>query len=169
MSAFREIPVKDITDNPFKLIGEDWGLVAVKNNDGCNMMTVAWGGVGIMWRKPAAFTFIRPQRFSFPLLENEEYFTICFFDESQREALRLCGTKSGRDTDKVKETGLTPVYDEKAPYFKEARLVLVCKKMYAQFLNEESVIDGETVLKNYDNDYHKMYISEIVKVLENEA
>ena len=170
MTAFKEIPVSKITDNPFELIGQDWGLVAAKAPDGCNMMTVSWGGVGIMWNKPVAMTFIRPQRFSFGLLENEEYFTLSFYDEKYRDALKLCGSKSGRDTDKVKETGLTPVYDEAAPYFEEARLVLVCRKLYGQFLNKESVIDGETVLKNYgSDDYHKMYISEIVKVLKNEA
>ncbi|MEE3333010.1 MAG: flavin reductase family protein [Ruminococcus sp.] len=168
MSAFKEISVNEIKDNPFKLIGSDWGLVAAKDGEKCNMMTVSWGGVGIMWNKPVAFTFIRPQRYSFGLLENEEYFTISFFDENYRKALSFCGSKSGRDYDKAKETGLTPLYDEKAPYFKEARLVLVCRKMYAQFLNEESVVDADTVLKNYDNDYHKMYISEIVKVLKNE-
>lgn len=166
MSAFREISVNELKDNPFTLIGKDWALVTAKNGDGCNTMTASWGGVGIMWNKPVAFTFIRPQRFTFGLIENEEYFTLSFYGEEYRKALQFCGTKSGRDCDKAKECNLTPVYDEKAPYFEEARLVLVCRKLYAQDLNEQSIIAADEVAKNYSgDDYHKMYISEIEKVL----
>lgn len=169
MAKFREIPVNNITQNPFKLIGEDWGLVSAAKDDGCNMMTISWGGVGIMWNKPVAFTFIRPQRYTFSLLENEEYFALSFFDEKYRDALSFCGSKSGRDFDKVKETGLTALYDEKAPYFEEARLVLICRKLYGQALGGEHITDPDSVLKFYNgDDYHKMYISEIVKVLKNE-
>ena len=70
---------------------------------------------------------------------------------------------------KAKETGLTTVFTEDGvPYFEEAKLVLVCKKMYAQDLNGESVIDNEAVDKWYNDDYHKMFISEITQVLVKE-
>lgn len=166
MPDFKEISPSEIASNPFDLIGKDWALIAVNNGDKVNMMTASWGGVGIMWNKPVAFTFIRPQRFSFGLLENEDYCSLSFFDESFRDALTFCGTKSGRDFDKVSETGLTVSYENDVPYFEEAKLVLICRKMYTQFLNEQSIIDVETVSKQYTaGDYHKMYINEIVKVL----
>lgn len=167
MSDFKEISPSEIKNNPFDLIGKDWALVTAKNKNSCNTMTASWGGVGIMWNRPVAFTFIRPQRFTFGLIENEEYFTLSFYGEEYRKALNFCGTKSGRDFDKAKECGFTPVYDEKAPYFAEAELVLVCKKLYAQDLNEESAVEKDIVLPNYNgDDYHRMYISEIVKVLK---
>lgn len=167
MSRFKEIDVSEIKNNPFDLIGKDWALVTAKNGSSCNTMTASWGGVGIMWNKPVAFTFIRPQRFTFELIEKEDYFSLSFYKEDYRNALKFCGTKSGRDYDKAKECNFTPVYDEKAPYFAEAELVLICKKLYAQDLNEESAVDKDTVLSNYNkDDYHKMYISEIVKVLK---
>ncbi len=167
MSGFKEISPSDIKNNTFDLIGKDWALVTAENNGGCNMMTASWGGVGVMWNKPVAFTFIRPQRFTYELIEKEDYFTLSFYDEKYRKALNFCGTKSGRDYDKAKECNLTPVYDEKAPYFEEASLVLVCKKLYAQDLNEQSIIEKTTVLPSYNGgDYHRMYISEIVKVLK---
>lgn len=166
MSDFKEITPREITDNPFKLIGSDWALVTAGSSEGFNTMTVSWGGVGIMWNKPVAFTFIRPQRYTFEFTEKNGFFTMSFFDESFRKALSFCGTKSGRDVDKVKETGLTPAFtDEGVPYFKEARLVLVCKKLYAQDLTEDSIIEP-FVRESYNgDDYHKMYVSEIVKIL----
>ena len=123
MRAFKKISAKEIKDNPFCLIGDDWGLVTAEKNGSVNMMTVSWGGVGVMWNKPVAFTFIRPQRYTFGFLESGSGFTISFFDEAHRKALSFCGSKSGRDHDKVKETGLTTVFtDDGLPYFAEARL-----------------------------------------------
>ena len=168
MSDFIKINPEEIKDNPFKLIGKDWGLVTAGTKDGFNTMTVSWGGVGIMWNKPVAYTFIRPQRYTFEFLENNDHFTLSFYDEEYRKALSFCGSKSGRDYDKPAETGLTVAYTEGGvPYFEQARLVLVCKKLYAQDLNKDSVIDADTVLKNYGtDDWHRMYVSEIVEVLK---
>ena len=167
---FKEISAKELKEHPFKLIGDDWGLVTVDTKEKVNMMTVSWGGVGIMWNKPVAFTFIRPQRYTFDYLENGEYFAISFLPDEYHDVHKICGSKSGRDIDKVKETGLTPVTDEKAPYFAESKVVLICRKMYGQSLNSDSVVD-ESVLSSYapdGSDYHKMYISEIEKVLVKE-
>ena len=166
MSEFREINPYEITENPFSLLNKDWALVTVKNGDKENPMTISWGGVGIMWNKPVAFTFIRPQRYTFSLIEKEDYYTVNFFEEEYRDVLKFCGSKSGRDFDKTAETGLTSCYDEKAPYYKEAKLVLICRKMYAQELNENSIVATEDVAPAYNgDDFHKMYISEIIKVL----
>lgn len=167
MSNFKTITPADITDNAFSLIGKDWALVTAGDSESFNTMTVSWGSVGIMWNKPVAFTFIRPQRYTFGFLEKNGMFTMSFFGEEYRKALQICGTKSGRDTDKVKETGLTPAFTEDGvPYFEEARLVLVCKKLYAQDLSESSIIE-EAVKSNYSgDDYHRMYVSEIVSVLK---
>ena len=166
MADFKKINPTDISESIFDLIGKDWALVTSGNAEKFNTMTVSWGGAGIMWGKPVAFTFIRPQRYTFEFTEKSGYYTMSFFDEKYRDALKLCGSKSGRDVDKVAQTGLTPAFTEGGiPYFAEARLVLVCKKLYSQFLNSESVVDEETVSKWYDNDFHKMYISVIVEVL----
>lgn len=165
MNSFREILPEQITDNPFKLIGRDWGLVTAGDSDSFNTMTISWGGVGIMWNKPVTFAFIRPQRYTFEFIEKSGKLSICFFDEEYRKALSLCGTKSGREIDKPREAGLTPAFtDDGVPFFEEARLVLVCEKLYAQDLNEQSIVK-EFVKDSYSgNDYHKMYVSEIKKV-----
>lgn len=164
--SFTEIKPNEITENPFDLIGKDWALVTAGTKEKFNTMTISWGGVGVMWGKPVAFTFIRPQRYTMGFIENEDCYTMSFFDENYRKALNFCGSKSGRDYDKVKETGLTPAFTEEGvPYFQEAKLVLVCKKMYAQTLEDKCVLAGEEVKKWYNDDYHKMFVSEIVKVL----
>lgn len=168
--SFKIISPYELTDNSFKLIGKDWGLVTANTDSKVNMMTISWGGLGIMWNKPVTFSFIRPQRYTYDFLNQDEYFSICFMPDEYRKELMFCGTKSGREIDKVKECGLTIINDKTAPYFEESKIVLICKKLYAQNMNADSVIDN-SVLKNYaedGSDYHRMFVSEITEVLVKE-
>ncbi len=163
----KEISPYEVSDNVFKMIGKDWTLVTAGTSEKYNTMTASWGSAGVMWNKPVLFTFIRPQRYTYEFMERSSYYSVSVYPEEYRKALSLCGTKSGRDVDKAKETGLTPVFDEDAPYFEQARLVFICKKLYAQNLAEECIVE-DFVKDNYNNDYHKMYVGEIVKVLVSE-
>ena len=167
MATFMEISPYQIDDNTFEMIGRDWALVTSGSPESFNTMTISWGGTGVLWNVPVAFTFIRPQRHTFSFTESNEFCSLCFFDDAYRKALSYCGSHSGRDVDKVKETGLTPAFTENGvPYFEEARLVLICKKLYAQDLNEASVIEPSVKSWYNGDDYHRMYVSEIVKVLK---
>ena len=162
----KQIEINEFSENPFKLIGSDWMLITAKKGDKTNMMTASWGGAGILWNKPVATIYVRPQRYTKEFIDNEEYFSLCVLPEEYRQILNYCGTKSGRDEDKILASKLTVVESEKAPIFKESRLVLICKKLYAQDLTEESFIDKSLVEKNYQaKDFHTMYIAEIEKVL----
>ena len=170
MSAFKEINPKEIVESPFKLIGDDWALVTAGDREKFNTMTISWGGVGIMWGKPVVFTFIRPQRYTFAFMENGDRYTMSFFDEKYRDALKFCGSKSGKDYDKVKESGLTPAFTENGSvYFEEAKLVLVCKKMAKSKFDPKEFIDDTVVDKWYpEKDFHYIYFAEIEKVLISE-
>lgn len=163
--AFNKTNIRRIDQNAVRSLAEDWALVTAGTKDGFNTMTVSWGGLGEIWGKDAAFIFIRPGRYTFGFLEANERFTICFFGGAQKKALALCGSKSGRDTDKVKEAGLTPVFDGGTTYFDEAALVLKCRKMASYDLTPDGFLD-DAVADNYDgSDYHRMYIAEIEETL----
>ena len=165
--AFREISPEELKDNPFTLINKDWMLITAGNKESHNTMTASWGGVGELWGRYVSTIYIRPQRYTLEFVEREDYYSLCFFDESYRPALNFCGSKSGRDYDKDKETGLTPRFDQAAPYYQQARLVFLCRKLYRQDMAEDSFLDKEVLAKNYpQNDLHRMFIGEIVKVLE---
>ena len=164
----KQIEINEFSENPFKLIGSDWMLITAKKGEKTNMMTASWGGVGILWNKPVATIYVRPQRYTKEFIDNEEYFSLCVLPEEYRQILNYCGTKSGRDEDKIAETKLTIDESEKAPIFKESRLVLICKKLYAQDMSEDSFIDKSLVEKNYKaKDFHTMCVAEINKILTN--
>ena len=166
--SFKEINFRDVKENVVSLINDQWGLVTAGGKDAYNTMTVSWGAIGELWAKDVSFIFIRPQRYTLEFIEKNDYYTLSFYDEKYKDALTVCGRNSGRDIDKTKETGLTPAFDENAPYFSEAKLVLICKKIAVQDINPNGFLD-EKIMNNYaDNDFHKMFIGEITKVLINE-
>lgn len=165
----KEISVREVQENFVKLIANDWALLTAKDGEGCNPMTVSWGGIGELWGKDTATVYVRESRYTKGLMDKENYFSLCFFGGGQKEALAFCGSKSGRDYDKVKETGLTPVYDDAAVYFKEATLVLICRKEARLLFDENCFTDESIMPKCYaDHDMHYIYFGEIEKVLISE-
>ncbi len=166
--SFREISPFEITDNTFFAFDKAWALITSPDKtkaSGANAMTASWGGLGILWNKPVATVYIRPQRYSYPLVNDSERISLCFFDEEHRDALKLCGTKSGRDMDKLAECNMTTSSVLDTPVINEARMVLVCKKLYADDIKEEKFIDPSPLACYPKQDYHRFYLCEIEKVL----
>ena len=136
----KEVSYKDLKFNPFRLLGDEWMLVTAGNEkDGCNTMTASWGGIGCLWghNDPVATIYLRPSRYTKEFVDKEDHFTLCVMDKTFKKQMAYIGSVSGRDEDKIAKTGLTPVYADGTTYFEQAKLVLVCKKMYAQELKEE--------------------------------
>ena len=152
---------KDWQDNLFSAIGDGWMLItAVKPDGSFNTMTASWGGAGIFWGKPVVAVGIRPERYTYEFAEAGDRISLSFF-EGHREALRLCGTKSGRDRDKLAEAGLSATALDGVSVIAEAKLVLVCRKLYADDLKKECFLDT-SLLSNYPaDDFHRMYVSVI--------
>lgn len=132
-----------------------------------NAMTVGWGSLGVMWGLPFVQVVVRPVRFTYPFMEKYETFTVCAFPETQAPALHLLGNKSGRDGDKISESGLTPIASRRvaAPGYEQAALILECRKMYWQDLDRNNFLDPRLEKKYPAKDYHRMYYGEILAIL----
>ena len=164
----------DLKDNPFSLIGSDWMLITAGTPEKCNTMTASWGGLGVLWGKNVSFCFVRPSRHTYLFMEKSDVYTLSFFPESCRNALKYCGAHSGRDMpDKIAAAGLTvspadsfkDFGTEGIVLFEEARLILVCRKLYFQDIQPDHFLDAG-IMKNYPRpDYHRMYVGEITHCL----
>ena len=162
---FTIIKPEEISDNVFKLINKDWMLITAGTYEKYNCMTASWAGLGILWRRPVAFVFVRPCRYTFEFTESNQRMSLCFFTEKYRDILNLCGTKSGRDIEKMHIEGLTPVYTgEGTPFYNEARMAVFVRKLYAQDLDKDLVLEPAIHDLNKEG-YHRMYVCEIEKVL----
>ncbi|MCK4301464.1 MAG: flavin reductase family protein [candidate division Zixibacteria bacterium] len=141
-------------------------LITAGTPQAFNTMTASWGGFGVLWNKHICWCVIRPQRFTYQFMEKAARFTLSFFEEEYRDALKLCGTKSGRDGDKVAQAGLTPRETESGSvFFDQARLVIECRKIYFQDLDPDNFLDPRIHDEYPDRDYHRMYLGEIERCL----
>lgn len=100
----KEINVSELKDNMFDAISKEWMLVTAGTQEKFNMMTASWGGTGVLWAKPVAFIFIRPERYTYQFIEEGETLTLSFLGEEHKDIHKICGSKSGRDIDKVAAT-----------------------------------------------------------------
>ncbi len=144
----------------FLLTAGDFGLGRF------NTMTVAWGSIGAMWGKPFVMAVVRPHRYTYRFMEEYSSFTLCLFPPQYKDKLSFCGSKSGRDVDKIKECGLTPIASGKiaAPGFDEAELIIECRKIYFDDFKPERFLENG-IQKNYPKgDYHRMYFGEILSI-----
>ena len=168
--AFIRKSIEELQFNPFTMIGNSWFLLTSGTEKDYNTMTCSWGAMGEIWNEPTLTAYVRTSRHTFSYMEKEKLFTVSVFPEAYRKALAFCGSHSGRDFDKAKETGLTPVVLDGTVTFAEAKLVFVCEKVYAQMLHEASFVQKEFLQDYYAKDaMHKMYLGKIIAVYVNQT
>ena len=165
----REISVTELQVTP-QMIGNEWWLVTAGDEaKGYNTMTASWGHVGVIWQRPTAIVYIRPQRYTKEFVDRADRYTLSLFGGDCKKEMGYLGSHSGRDEDKVAKVGLTPVFEEDYTYFAEAEIVIVCRKLYQAPLLPDGFIDAGIIDEHYPNrDFHEMYIGEIEKVLVKE-
>ncbi|MDR1701111.1 MAG: flavin reductase [Lachnoclostridium sp.] len=167
MVLLKEITAEEFPCSPFPLIGNEWMLISAEKDNKVNSMTASWGGLGVMWNKNVAYIVIRNSRFTKQFVDASEMFSLTFFDHDKYlKMYQYMGSVSGRDEDKIVTSGLTLSYNEKVPYFTEASLVMICRKLCCQPISPDSFsVDSIQTSFYEDRDYHNLYIGEIVKFL----
>ena len=146
-------------------------LLNTRDGDFVNSMSISWGTMGIQWNQQIFTVFVRGSRFTKPVLDKTGVFTVSLpLDDCDRNIIRYCGTKSGRDTDKLKDLGL---HTEEAevngvPGIRELPLTLECKVLYAQQQYPENMTDPEPHAHyakdcgSIEQEYHTAYYGQIV-------
>ncbi len=150
-------------------------LLTTKSGDVVNTMTISWGALAIEWGKPMFIVFVRENRFTKKLLEENPEFTINInLDGSYKSVLGFSGTKSGKDVNKIKELNLTLEDGDQVnvPAIKEFPLTLECKVIYKQKQDITEITDDnksrfypqnvESDFYGANKDFHTMYFGEIV-------
>lgn len=164
--SFQDVSVELLEFNPWTKIGKDWMLITAGDKDKANTMTASWGGVGVLWGKNVVYIFVRETRYTKEFIDNNDSFSLTFFDNQPKAALKYLGAVSGRDEDKIKNARMTVDYYEDVPYIDEGNVVFICKKLSETKIEKEQFIDSDINEKWYkDGNYHTMYVGEITKIL----
>lgn len=168
MNAFQTISAKELNENPFHLIGDEWMLITAEKDGKVNTMTASWGGLGILWNKNVAFAFIRKSRYTKELIDGADYYSLSFLDHKQyAKELGYLGTVSGRQEEKIKKAGMTVNHEDGVAFIDEASKVMICQKLFVTTMKPDDFVIPEIETKFYsDKDYHDLYIGSITKILE---
>ena len=169
--SFREITPTELGGDVFSMFHRGM-LLTAQAGDKINTMTVGWGTLGVMWGKDVMISAVRPERYTYSLMEESDTFSMALLPAEDKAKLGFCGTKSGRDVDKIAECGFTVKYAENTPYFEEATLVFICKKIATPMLHESDFLGDDAIPNRYYDEkggnYHKLYLGEILKILVKE-
>lgn len=164
----REIQVWDYAGTILDAVGKG-ALLTTKADGKLNTMTIGWGTLGIEWGQPIFTVFVRESRYTKRLLDKNPEFTVNIpYGAFDKQILGVCGTKSGRDTDKIQALGLTLVdpLTVSVPAVRQLPLTLECKVIYRQD-QEPGAIDPAYDTRFYakgtpnEGDYHTAYYGQI--------
>lgn len=152
----------------FEMFSKQKALATAGNIDDYNCCTIGWGSLGNIWDRGTNIVtiYINPDRYTWKYCMEKDYFTVSFFPEEYLPDLRILGTKSGRDGDKVALTKLHPVALENGVDYKEATLTFVCRKLYQGEFEREGLADkiNNGIYKDWHP--HYMFVGEIIDVIE---
>lgn len=149
----------------FKQFDKKWALLTAGDKEKFNMMTISWGGLGTLWNKPVATVYVRTSRYTHDLMDNNEFFTVSFYPDQYKKVLGVLGSKSGRDMDKMNDSGFTPKFTDNSVTFEEAEMTLVCRKLFKQELAVQNMPKDIAESMYSGNAPHDMYIGEVVAVI----
>jgi len=142
-------------------------LVSGEGVGNANPMTISWGMFGIMWGKPIVMVMVRPTRYTYSLINRLPDFTVNWMHGEWRDALLVCGSVSGNDTDKFAATGLRPIpaTSIQSPAIADSLLTLECRTVYRDDITPEKFLD-QSLLDMYPaRDYHTLFFGEVIAAM----
>lgn len=161
----RKIDVFDYASHICKALKPSGILLTTATNGKVNTMTIGWGTIGVDWSRPVFIAYVRESRYTKQMLEENGEFTVNIpYGDFDKKILGYCGTKSGRDTDKIADMGLHLVDSDvvSVPGIQEFPLTLECKVIYKEE-QDLSRIPQDIIRQYYPNgDHHHVYYGQIV-------
>lgn len=140
-------------------------FMTTKKGDKVNTMTIGWGGINVIWYKYVFIAYVRYSRDTYEMLENNDEFTISVpLTKDLKQELAYCGTKSGRDTNKIKDCNLSvvPGRTTNTPVIGDCDLHYECKVIYRQAMEPSQITQAVKDKYYTTHNYHVVYYGEIV-------
>lgn len=165
---YQTVQPKDFDRNIFSLVGDDWTVITAGEDP--NSMVASWGGTGIMFNKPVTWCFLRANRFTLEKMRETGTYTFCYFPSEYKGDILKFGTASGRNTDKMDQTRLTPMQTpDGMPAYEEAQVIIECRLIAAPTVSKEEFYtqEGKDFLQGgFDEakDWHKLVYGEITNI-----
>jgi flavin reductase (DIM6/NTAB) family NADH-FMN oxidoreductase RutF len=167
---FKQISPEEICDNVFTLVGKDFFVITAGKQDHYNSMVGSGGGLGMLFKKPYTWCILREDRYTLEIIQKEQVYTMSYFSNEYKKQMLFLGSKSGRDSEKMKEVKLSSVQTPSGNIsFKEVRLIIECKltALITPSLNDFCTQEAKDfIIEAYKeaNNYRKFVFGEITHV-----
>lgn len=163
---FKKVEFKEVQNVALGKLGSEGALILVGNMEKHNNMTIGWATSGILWSKQVVISYVKPTRYTYEFCNGFDTFTICYFD-NQKDVLKECGTKSGKNVNKDELCNLHPIILDGELAYEEASLVITCRKIYQDDFKKENFLDISIYEKRYQDDLpHRFYVGEVINVYQ---
>ena len=161
--GFSEILSEDLSLRVFDAVGREGMLVTAETDFGApNPMTATWGGFCVFLGEPCVLTFIRPSRYTHTLIKKTRRLSLSFFGEDEKDALRVCGSMSGKNGDKIAAAGLSPFRLPEGPFsYFTARLAVAATVIFEMPLEQKGILDSDYLRYYRNGDLHTVFISRV--------
>ena len=169
---FKPISHKEI-DNVFTLVGESFPVITAGKQNNYNSMTGSGGGLGLLLKKPTTWCIIRADRYTLEFIEKEQTYTMSYFSNEYKEQIIFLGSKSGKNSNKMKEVKLTSIQTPCGNMsFRESKLIIDCKLMQITTVKTDDFYiqeDKDFLNEAYKeaNFYRKYVFGEITHIWRN--
>jgi flavin reductase (DIM6/NTAB) family NADH-FMN oxidoreductase RutF len=167
---FKQITPQEIPSNVFDLVSKDFTVITAGNAGDYNSMVAGWGGWGVEFNQPTTWCMLRANRYTLEYMRREGTYTFCYFEDAHKGDIMEFGLKSGRDSDKMKDSKLQAVTTPNGSIaYKEAKLIIECRLTQVTTVSPDDFVDESSrgfVTEAYAEagDWHKMVFGEITGV-----
>jgi flavin reductase (DIM6/NTAB) family NADH-FMN oxidoreductase RutF len=127
-----------------------------------NVMTIGWATVGVVWGLPVFVTLVRPSRYTFEFIEASGVFSVNVPTEEMKRYVAMCGTKSGRDVDKLAGVPTSMGHEVPVITLDECPLVYECKVVHTNDIVPEKLAPEVSSRSYPRGDFHRLYYGEIL-------
>jgi len=161
-----DVAFSDYLKETYNVLSRDGVLlVSQAHPDKPNIMAIGWGSVGIIWGKPIFIVLVRPSRHTYGCIEKVPEFTVNVPTPEMKSVIEFCGSRSGRDFDKFKETGVTrlPSANVEPPLIKECAIHYECRVVHRNDVRPDEL--ARTIITGVyaQGDFHRVYFGEILR------
>ncbi len=162
----RTIKISDHFEDILSTLSSGGAFLTSKDKNGrVNVMTIGWGTLGTIWGKQIFLVLVRESRYTFRCMNHGDSFTVSIPSGTMEKELAFCGSKSGRDHDKVKELGITLIEGKKVkvPVIQGCYVYFECKIVNKKQSHKDDFVSPEILSECYPHDdHHMLFFGEIV-------
>jgi flavin reductase (DIM6/NTAB) family NADH-FMN oxidoreductase RutF len=125
-------------------------------------MVIGWASIGVIWGLPVMVVLVRPSRYTYGFIEETGLFTVNVPTPEMRELVQVCGTRSGRDVDKLAQVETSMGQKVACVTLDASSVIYECQVVHRNDVVPSALLPEIASRAYPQGDYHRLYYGQIV-------